>query len=171
MNEIMYGINESIRTILVVLGIIGAYPDVKTTNLFVYRSFQNQEIIKVQFRCENVINPSIRDILESGIKLNVLYHARTIMDETAIMEEEITRNISFQNKVFFIDGQEVGGIDLLQNALAATEMTVLTNAHAYAGKTIQTDINIAMNCEAAKEIMSLWGNRPSISLNYTFKEN
>ena len=159
-------IGEIIKVILAVLGIISAYPDVTIDNIFVYKDFQNSNIIKTQFHSYNLINPSIRDIIESGIDVNIIYQIKTTIQNKIVYKGVSVQRVSFQGTGFSVNHKGKYSFDLLTNAISVNEMIILTNSN-QKNNPIQTDIEILINCDATPEIVNLWGNKPKLSLTYS----
>ncbi len=160
-------IGEIIKVILAVLGIISAYPDVTIDNIFVYKDFQNSRLIKTQFHSYNLINPSIRDIIESGIDVNIIYQIKTSIKHKIVYIGSSIQRVSFHGEGFSVNHKGNYNFDLLTNAISVNEMVILTNESNQTSYPIQTDIEILINCDATPEIVNLWGNKPKITLTYS----
>ena len=163
-------IGEFFKVILAVLGIISAYPDVTVDNLFVYQNFQDPLVINAQFRAYNLVNSSVRDIIEGGIDVNIIYQIRTSVNENLVYSNKVVNRISYSSNNFQLNHKYSFNFSMLTNTIGVNELVVLTNSENYRRKNIKTEIEILINCDATPEIINLWGNKPRITLYYSLGE-
>ncbi len=170
MNVIGAKLAESLKVILTVLGIISAYPEVTSDNFFVYRNFKDRTIINAQFSCGNLINPQLRDVIDSGVAVNIIYQVKTEQKNQIIYKNVTMRRIQFDGTNYIINNQSRFSYDQMTNIITVQELVFLTNAGSYLNQELSTEVDILLNCDATPEIINLWGNRPRIILSYNIKE-
>jgi hypothetical protein len=166
MGHMGFNIGNSIKVILAVLGIISAYPDVRIDNLFVYKDFTDKSQVKSQFNASDLINSSVRDIIESGIDVNIIYQITTSVKKHTIYQGAYTNRISYREKRYHVNYTGNYSFDILTNSIAVNELVILTNAGKYWKDLIQTDIEVLINCDATPEMINLWGNKPKVTITY-----
>jgi hypothetical protein len=158
---------QSIKIILTVLGIISAYPEVSSDNFFVYRSLKDHTIINGQFRCGNLINSPLHEIIDSGISVNIIYNVSTKNGSLTVYKDIINRNIRYNGTNYFLNNSGPYSFNIMTNILSVQELVFLTNADRYAGLNFETEVRIVLSCDMEPQIINLWGNRPKVLLYYT----
>jgi hypothetical protein len=143
---------------------------VTVDNLFVYQNFQDQSVINAQFRAYNLVNPSVRDIIEGGIDVNIIYRVKTTVNHNLVFSNNIMNRISYSNNSFMLNNKTSYNFNLLTNTISVNELVILTNSSRFILNNIKTEIEILINCDATPEIINLWGNKPKITLYYSLGE-
>jgi hypothetical protein len=161
---------ESVKIILTVLGIISAYPAVSSDNFFVYRSLKDRTVINGQFRCGNLINSPLHEIIDSGIAVNIIYDVKTQTGKRPVYTNTVTQHIRCNGGSYFLNNTGPYSFDVMTNILSVQELVFLTNADYYAGLDFVTDVRLMLSCDMAPEIINLWGNRPNVILSYKIPE-
>ena len=162
---------EALKVILAVLGITSAYPPVTIdSSIFVYPNLMDQRVIDVQFRCYNLINPAIQEVIQSGVDVEIVWLVRTTASNSVVFQDQYVRKISWDNGKFLVNRQYRLDLNGLTNFIIANEIIILTNASKYAGIQLDTGIDVLIRSSSAPELMSLWGNKPRILLSYTLKD-
>jgi len=167
----MNGFTEIFKIILAVLGIISAYPDVNYDNnsIFIRHDF-NRNAIFLQFRANNIITAPIRDIIESGIEVNLIYQFRTTLNNKTLDQGNSTIKITFSSNSYSINGGGHYNFDIFTNAISVNEISILTNADNFTNQPLKTVVNLIINCDEAPEIMKLWANKPLFKFNYMIEK-
>ncbi len=166
-------IGETIKVILAVLGIISAYPEVNSEieNIFIYRNLKNAEIVDMQFRSYNLINPAIRDIIEGGIDVNIIYQIKTTFKNNIIYRGLSNQKISYKGGIYSVNNKGNFDFNILTNVISVNEVPILTNASSFTNCLMRTEIKLLINCDATPEIINLWGNKPKYYINFVLGVN
>ncbi len=167
MQGIWVKLAESVRIILTVLGIISAYPLVSSDNFFVYRSLKDNTVINGQFRCGNLINSPLHEIIDSGISVYIVYDVTTRTGRKTVFKNTIFQSIRYNGTNYYLNNAGPYAFNIMTNILSVQELVFLTNADYYAGFNFETEVKIILNCDMEPEIINLWGNRPSVLLSYS----
>lgn len=171
MSVLWIKIIEFFKIILIVFGLISIYPKVTSDNFFIYRNFKKKAIINAQFRCSNLINPYIKDIIDSGIVVNLIYKISTYVEKKTVYSETFSQKISFDGTNYTVNDWKLKSFELMTNFLTIQDLVFLTNAESFSGKGITTEVEILLKSDYIPEIINLWGNRPRITLNYLILED
>lgn len=163
-------IADLFRVILAVLGIVSTYPEVTTDNIYVYKNFNNPNIINVQFRCYNLLNPSILEIVQSGIEVSIVYQVKTTVSSNEVYKNKIIKAISYDGKAYSINRQYKLDLNAMTNMMQVNELVILSNAGKYNNKLLESQVQIKIESENAPDLMNLWGNKPKIVLTFSLKE-
>lgn len=164
--RIMAGILHFFKVILAVLGIISSYPEVKIDNLFVYRNFKDPTLINAQFSASELINQPVREIIESGVDVNIIYLIKTTSKKHTVYQGSFGRKISYTNGQFMVDHRGGYDFETLTNVISVSELLILSNSEIYQDKPLTTEIAVLINCDATPEIINLWGNKPKVTMTY-----
>ena len=167
----MTGFIEWFKIVLAVLGIISANPDVNYDNnsIFVRHDFEKNTIY-LQFKAYNIINTPIRDIIESGIEVNLIYHIRTTLNDRLVYQGASVIKITFISNDYSINGGGNYDFQIFTNAISVNEMTILTNAGNFSNQLLRTDVDLLINSDEAPKIMKLWGKSHQLRINYRIEK-
>ena len=159
--------SDPIKTILIVLGLAGVYPDVLINNITVAKK---KEAIVANFTLENLVNPSIRDIIQSGAVVFFSFEIKTRVNSVAVFQTNIYFSISNKQNMFFLGNSKPLTFDALTNKLFRQEMVVLPGYKKYGKSAGTAQILLSIYAENIPNISDLWGNQPRMELNFQLKE-
>lgn len=161
---IAQNILDSGKIILTVLGLSSPYPNVDIKNVGIY---QTPNIVVSEFQTQNIVNKSIKSVIESGMNINIVYSVKTTAKRKILYTNQIKSVISCRNKMFYISKKPKGyKFSDLTNSIVSNEIIILTNTPAHKNKQIKTEIEILISCEGYSDLSDLWGNQPKITLSY-----
>ena len=164
MGGIAGSLTQSWKALMIVLGFIGAYPQVNVTDTHFQKDGQT---VIAAARLENLVNPAIEDVVSNGIPVNIVFHVQTYSADQPVYQAFEVRRLSFTKPDFFINQSGYPAFTDLRNALSEVRLTLCTNSSAYAGRKLVSDISLSLNSDKAEDIIYLWGNRPRIHLEFS----
>ncbi len=163
-------IKNFFKIILVVLGVVSYYPDVKLENVFVYKDFKNNELIRAQIKFKNLLNSSIIEVIKSGNRIELSCVIKSYHVNKLIFSNKITKIISYENNTYFVDNKRFETEESLKDWISVFDFVILSEKSKYISKTIDTHIEIYCNSDLNVDIMSLWGNKPKIIISYEIEK-
>ncbi len=161
---------EFIKIILVVLGIISYNPKVIVDNVYVYRDFKNAENIRTQIKFSNLLNPSIIEIIKSGVEVEFICFIKTKHAKKLIYFGKSVKRVSFEKETFLADRIKFEDIKKLNQWISIFDFIVLTNANNFVSGSLETEIDLICRSELNVNLMTLWGNKPKIILTYSIEK-
>lgn len=155
--------NQTIKTILVVLGLASAYPEVAFRDVGIYR---HEETVSVEFVADELLNDSIRYILDAGYETVIHYEITTYRGIETIYAAHWVRSITNDGGLYDVNLITGLDYDLLQSRVASHDFVILTNASRYRGSPLRTVIKLYIACDSTPDLIELWGNKPKLVLNF-----
>ncbi len=155
--------SQAIRTILVVLGLAGSYPDVSFHDIRLYREDNG---IYAGFVTESLINPSIRGVIDSGYEVHINYFITTVQGIDIVYLGQSVRAITNDNGLYTVNRRTGMTYDELIGYLRYQEIYILTNSPDYHGRQFRTTIRLSINSADTPDLVELWGNKPKLILNF-----
>ncbi|MCX7821164.1 MAG: hypothetical protein N2258_05750 [Brevinematales bacterium] len=163
-------IKNFFRVILVVLGIINYYPDVEVENVFVYKDFNDKELIRSQIKFKNLLNSAMMEVIKSGNRLEISCIIKSYYENKLVFSDKITKNISYESNVYYLDNKKFHTEESIIDWISVFDFVILKEKSKFVSKTIETQIEIYCSSDLNVDIMALWGNKPKIIISYEIEK-
>ncbi len=159
-------LTDFVKIILVVLGFVSYYPEVKVENVFVYKDFKDSEKVRTQIKFKDLLNPSFIEMIKSGNRIELIFFIATYDGKKLVYQDKVIKSVSYENNLFFVDGLKLKNEKLLIDWISVVDFVILTGKSKYISKMLDTHIDLKCSSDLNVELASLWGNKPRIIITY-----